>query len=405
MLRIGLDLRPTEVGFKEHLGRGTGRYTTELTRELYKLAREQNELELVPFGSDTLKGSVLRQFVKKYIPLGRATFDTQFYLPQALSMLDVELVHFFSHGDATARSTTPYVTTVLDLIPLRFAQLYRANKPNWRYYLARHLERQALFGAKGYLAISECTKRDMVELLGIEQERIFVTPLAASEPFYGQLSNRQELSEQQRLELLQKLCLDSQRDILLYVGGIDPRKNVQFSLEVFAELLKQSSEPRPQLVLAGGISGDDQYPALLRRINDLGISADVQLLGFVPDEQLVSLYKCSSVFVFPSLYEGFGLPVLEAMCCGLPVVAGANSSIEEIAAEAAVLLEDSKLDDWVSNIKELLDKPDRRLQLRDMGYRQAAKFSWRRTAELTLAAYRHILELDEETEVRSLANY
>ena len=375
-LRIGLDLRPTEEGFKAHAGRGTGRYANELVRHL--LAAQDAEglpFELVPLRSAQFSSAPWEQHLLQSLPFGRLTFESQVLYPRRVQRAHVDLAHFFAHGDASARPVVPQLITVLDVIPLRFPHLYKADKPNWRFRFARFLEYQAIRKARGLLAISEATKRDLVELLEVRPEDVLVTPLAVSSRF-------EEVGERQQLP--------TGRPYLLYVGGIDPRKNVLFLVEVFRQLLAQwRGEDRPMLVLAGAISQDDQFPALCRLIERDGLTADIHMCGFVDDDELCNYYRGAAAFVFPSLYEGFGLPVLEAMACGCPVIAGDNSSITEVAGEAAMLLPDADHRAWLQALQHVLHSADTRKQMRERGIAQARRFSWQQTAERTIAAYQH----------------
>ena len=171
MLKIGLDVRATEPDFRAHFGRGTGRYVSELSKALFAL--EDINLQIVGIGSEHLSPPQIWQRCQRFIP-GRQTLETQLFLPRRMKKLGFEALHFPFHGDATARATVPYCISVLDLIPLKFKDLYCPTTVNWRYHLARHLEIAAIAKARGILAISETTKRDLVELLKIPEEKIVI---------------------------------------------------------------------------------------------------------------------------------------------------------------------------------------------------------------------------------------
>jgi glycosyltransferase involved in cell wall biosynthesis len=142
------------------------------------------------------------------------------------------------------------------------------------------------------------------------------------------------------------------------------------------------------LVLVGQIKEDDQYPSLIREIKKLELEQDVFELGYVPDSDLISLYGAARLSFSPSLYEGFGLPVLESMACGTPVIAGSNSSIPEVVGDTFELFPDNDLDSWVRGVINLLSD-ERRLELIGKDCIERAKeFSWERTARGTLDAYR-----------------
>jgi glycosyltransferase involved in cell wall biosynthesis len=388
MLKVGLDLRPTEEGFKAHFGRGTGRYTNEVLSRLVQLGKETEDwCSIHPVGVETLGGSSFERNLIGKLPYGRHTVEQQLLLPKRIDRLGLDLFHYFAHVDAPLFTKTPAILTVLDLIPMKFAELYKADKPNWRFHFARYLEIQAIRRARGIIAISEATKKDVIEILGVPEDQIVVTPLAASEDF-----SARDLEDQAQRSVVehnrQKLGLPTSRPILLYVGGIDARKNVPFLLNLLKELVNSSSGPEsPLLLLVGRYEKDDRYPALLRQIKELQLEDSVLLTGFVPDGQLLSYYHAADVFVFPSLYEGFGLPVLEAMASGVPVVAANNSSIPEVAGQAAELVADNDKAAWLTALRGVLGNRDRQLSLAEAGVKRAALFSWERTAIETLRAY------------------
>jgi glycosyltransferase involved in cell wall biosynthesis len=391
MTKIGLDLRPTEKDFKEHFGRGTGRYTEEVVKEILKLSANDSTVNIRGLSSADFRFSALQRKFLELMPYGRATVATQLFLPKHLKSLDLDLIHFFAHGDAPSSKCVNYTVTVLDLIPLRLADLYKAEKPSWRFHLARFLENKAIQNAKGILAISECTKRDLMEILGVSANKIRVTPLACSDKFKPRKSVQYPQAKLEDFsfeisEVRNRLGFSETQPLLLYVGGIDARKNVGFMLEMFAELLKRfENDNQPRLLLAGRYDQDLNYPKLLEKISKLGIKDQVDLLGFVSDAQLIDLYHASDAVVFPSLYEGFGLPVLESMACGVPVVAGNNSSIPEVVGDVGQLMPDNDHFAWVKYLYEIISSREMQFQLSKDGLKQSKLFSWTRTAEETLA--------------------
>jgi len=361
---------------------------TELVRELTQL--ELPDLDFFPASSLELGAGALTKLFQSLFPVGRTTLEQQLLLPRRIKHLPVELFHFFAHGDAPVRCPLPYLVTVLDLIPLRFPELYQADRPNWRFRFARYLELESIKRASGILTISECTKRDLKEILGIADERIFVTPLAVSKSFLATAP----ANEEQKIRLREEFSLPTMGPNLLYVGGIDPRKNVPFLIQAFAELRRQlgGRYPALRLLLAGRYESDRHFPRLREEIAKLDLEAHVSLLGFIPDEQLPRYYQAADLVVFPSLYEGFGLPVLEAMASGVPVLAGSNSSIPEVVGTEYPLAEDANLCSWVTLMGELIQQPALRTRCQELGLQRANLFTWRMTAERTVAAYRYFLQ-------------
>lgn len=391
---VGLDMRPTEKGFKAHAGRGTGRYAEELTKELMAMSKEAAQLgiRLKPIRSADFSSRNCLDTVSSLLPFGRRTFESQFVYSRRIASigasLGVQLVHFFSHGDAPAICALPQTVTVLDLIPLIFPDLYRAKKNNYRFRFARFLEYQAISRSLGIFAISQCTKRDIVRLLGVSPERIVVTPLAVSGEFMPRALDSEREMLNSMSEERRRFGISPHHKVLLYVGGIDPRKNVLFLLGVLRELLTHAeSEERLLLVMAGNYTADDQFPRLKAEISRLSLEEHVRLLGFVPDAELGSLYRAADIFVFPSLYEGFGLPPLEAMRSGVPVVAGNNSSLPEVVGGAGMLCADNQTQSWAEAILQLMASSAHCLEYARRGVLQAEKFSWRSTANKTLQAF------------------
>jgi glycosyltransferase involved in cell wall biosynthesis len=297
---------------------------------------------------------------------------------------EFDVLHFPAHMDAPSWSTIPYIVTVLDLIPLVCADIYQAEVPGWRFRLARWLELRAIRGAAMILAISECTARDVERLLKIPAEKIRVTPLGVDRKFF-QERNVVDIKTAGAL-----YGISDQRPLIGYVGGIDARKNVPQLVRIFSSLLASwtaSDGPRPLLFIAGRIENDRNYPVLLSLIKELDIAKDIVLPGFVPDDHLRALLQSAKVFVFPSLYEGFGLPPLEAMALGVPVMAQKNSCLPEVLGDSAYWFDSQNIEASVQLLKELLKNEPFRLSKIAEGRRQAARFTWDRMSALTFSAY------------------
>lgn len=171
---------------------------------------------------------------------------------------------------------------------------------------------------------------------------------------------------------------------MLYMGINKPHKNLVFLLEVFSEL-----KTEVKLVLAG--KEDPRYPEARRKAERLNLGESVVFLGEVADNDLPMLYNGAELFVFPSLHEGFGLPVLEAIACGTPVVCSNTSSLPEIVGDAALTLDPLDREAWVAALMEVLDKEALRAEMREKGLKRAAAFSWEETARRTWKAYQSTL--------------
>ncbi len=387
MIRVGLDIRATQPGFRAHFGRGTGRYTAELAARL--VGRSEGGIEVGAMLPEQLLGMRFEEQLLKLLPLGKQTLHTQVVLPRILGRLPFDALHFPHHGDTTARCPIPFCVTVLDLIPIRFPDLYKPKRASWRFHLARKLELDTIRAASGIFAISEATKKDVVDLLGIAPERIVVTPLGVDEKFKLRAPSWRVDGQAVR----SKFSLPNDRPLLFYFGGIDPRKNVPFLLEVLRAYKTKNlgKSALPLLILAGAYEKDERFPDLKKKIAALDLNEDTRLLGYVSEDDLLSLLAATDVLAFPSLYEGFGLPVLEAMACGVPVLAGGNSSLFEVMGEDYPLCRDGDVDDWLKKLEWVLSNEPERSRLAQCGLKRAKLFTWDRTAELTLGGLRQFL--------------
>lgn len=382
---VGLDVSALDEGFKAHAARGIGRYVKELHR--YMVSHQSDIAGVETFDHQTVRLPRMMERAVEMIPVGRQTIRQQLVYPFRLgtgAMSRFSALHFPAHMDAPAWLGKPYLLTVLDIIPVVLANLYAAEVPGWRFRFARYLELRAIKSAALILAISQHTANDLERVLGIPPERIRVTPLGVDEGFFAPVD---DAVKEKAWELI---GIPRASDMLLYVGGIDPRKNVAALLTVLEELSQvrqQGGDPLPHLVIAGRIEGDRGYPALCQTIRGRGLSPQVHLLGYVTDEMLKALYQIASVFVFPSLYEGFGLPPLEAMAAGLPVVSSDTSSMPEVLGDVGIGVPPNDTKRWVDELRLLLDDKERRLSISRAGIEQARRFTWSRTGEATLSAY------------------
>lgn len=386
--KVGLDVSALDSGFKSHSYRGIGRYVRELSSHLFALRDE--ECTVSAFDHSHYQLPRLINSMLQAVPAGRQTLRQQIAYPLQLSTLarrKFEVLHFPAHMDAPTWCGIPCAVTVLDLIPLVCADLYRAERPGWRYSLARSLEIRAIRNAALLFAISENTARDVVNLLGIPRDRIVVTPLGVDEKFFNPIV----LPDADSLRA--ELGLPLHRDIVVYLGGLDPRKNTSLMLRAFQALVmdcKQASRRPPVLAMVGRYTEERGYPKFHALWRELQLEQDVIEVGFLTDDKLLQLFRIAQLFFFPSLYEGFGLPPLEAMAAGLPVVTSGASAMAETVGDAAVTFDPSKLEEAVRAMKRVLESPDLAARLRLAGPQRARQFTWSHTARATLEGYRRL---------------
>lgn len=276
----------------------------------------------------------------------------------------------------------PYVVTVHDMSSLLFDD-GRAEKRRFRrYQFRRGLER-----AERVIAVSNATLRDIDDLFGIRGEKVCRIYNAPDPRFL-------DVAEGLPSDLLEKTLERYQirRPFILYVGTIRPQKNIPRLVEAFA-VLRGELESHPELSdLRLIIIGDEisRHPAVRRTVIQTRMEDAVRFLGFVPFNTLRVFYATASAFVFPSLYEGFGLPPLEAMACGTPVVTSNVSSLPEVVEDAALLVNPENVFEIARGIREVLTNPQLRSELIQKGFRQIRKFSWEQTAREVLEVYRQI---------------
>jgi glycosyltransferase involved in cell wall biosynthesis len=394
---VGFDVSGLNPNFKAHAHRGIGRYVRELARGFSEKSWTNGKIlsfdraDLFPQGA---KQTFLDSFTKRS-PVGRETVRQQILLPGLLNnppRNTWDLFHFPAHMDVPLSLSKPFIVTVLDLIPLRLKELYAPKNP-WdpRFRLARFLEISSIKKANYILTISEQSADDIVELLNYPRERILVTPLGVDAHFFD--SAHRENSRKAEIRL--KYKLPENAPVVLYVGGIDPRKNIPVLVDAMRRVRGEWPAERgekPVLALAGSIKNDKHFPALSSYIGGDVSEGAISLLGFVSDEDLPALYASADTFCFPSLYEGFGLPLLEAMAVGTPVVSSDRSCLPGVGGDGALYCDPTDPDALAQKIIETLTDQAQCQAVVERGVTQASKFTWERTVELTLQGYDNAFE-------------
>lgn len=233
--------------------------------------------------------------------------------------------------------------------------------------------------ASKIIAISEHTKKDLMAFLKIPAEKIRVIQLAASKDFHPVKSPRVLRKIQKKYHTGTNYILD--------VGTLEPRKNLPFLVRAYALAVREGADVN--LVITGKKGW--YYEGLFRLVDDLNLKDRVIFTGYVAEADLPALYSGAKAFVFPSLYEGFGLPPLEAMACGTPVLSSNTSSMPEVIGRSGILISPRDERVWAKNILKILRDQGLARTLREMGLRQAKKFSWEETARQTIAVYQETL--------------
>ena len=293
------------------------------------------------------------------------------YLPYVIKKNKIDLFHESSFI-APVFKRCPTVITVYDIAYLYIPSCFTyRQKLYFRSLLSGSIKRSDLI-----IAISENTKKDIINNFAVSPDKVQLVYGGVDETFRP-FEDREEL---ERIRKVYKI----KGDFILSVSGITPRKNFIRLIKAF-KLLKDQRKIDAQLVVVGGKGWS--YEGVFREVALSGLEEEVIFCGYVPKEHLLCLYNMADVFVFPSLYEGFGLPILEAMACATPVVASNASSMPEVCGEAALMVDPHNIEELASAISEVRDNVYLRQALVEKGLEQVNKFSWKKTAEETLAAY------------------
>jgi glycosyltransferase involved in cell wall biosynthesis len=292
----------------------------------------------------------------------------QTVFPRELRHLRPELLHGLAYT-VPVGWPGPSVVTVYDLSFLLFPTAFKAAN---RIYLAA-TTRATARRARRVLTISEHTRRDIVRLLNVPVERVDVAYPAAEE--------RYRPLDERTVEAF-KMARGLPDAFVFALGTLEPRKNLTGLLHAYARV----SKPRPPLYIAGGAGW--RFSPIFDTVRELDLADAVRFVGFVPEDELPLWYNAARLFAFPSLYEGFGLPVLEAMACGTPVITSTAASLPEVGGKAAVLVPPHETDQIAREMERVLDDSQLRMEMRAAGRIQASRFSWRAMTDQTVASYR-----------------
>ena len=361
---------------------GVGTYIRNVVRTLARLDRESkyfligSPAKMAEFGAlppnfhavalaggdDTLKGNLVFRTIVRRLDCDLVHIPHLFWIPRGLSC--------------------PYVLTVHDLLEHMYGS---HGASSLRRSLHFYLTRRVLRKAARVIAVSQFTKNEIEKLLVIPDARIEVVYNAIDERFlhgHATAADRELIAQRYLVNY----------PFILYAGAIRPHKNVVRIIEAFSALKSelQKDQQFPDLKLI--IIGDDlsSHPRLRRTVVRSGVQNDVRFLGFVPIEVLRIFYDVAKIFVFPSLYEGFGLPPLEAMAHGTPVVTSNTSSLPEVVGNAALLVNPENVFEIRRALQRALLDPALREQMKQRGYDQAQRFSWTNSVARILEIYREV---------------
>lgn len=375
-MRIGIDGIPLA-----ELRTGVGHYTFELARALASLS-PADQFELV--SPLPLLSSVAEEINHRGEPRNLRAVRLRFNallrpwwairLPLYIKRAGLKLFHG-TNFDVPLWAACASVLTIHDL------SLFLYPETHEKRLVRRARRRMPLMARAANMIItpSESVRCEVCEHFSIDSQRVVAVPEAAR-PLFRPMPANESAEVKRRLGL--------RDEFILFVGTIEPRKNLLTLVRAFVEVLRQT-ELRPQLVIAGrrGWLTDE----LFSYVEDTGIGDNLRFTGYISDEELRALYSMCRVSVYPSLYEGFGLPTLEAMACGAPVITSRSPALMETVGTAARLVPADDVQALAGALVELLGDEGARERLSSEGLRRAAQFSWEKTAGLTLEVYREAL--------------
>ena len=372
-MKIGIDARAADW----YRGTGIGTYTYQLINSLIDVDSE-NQYTLFLSSREAASKNVNTNVHCKIIPNNQNTnFWDQVKLPVVLEKENIQLYHIPQNGVGMPKhKTCPYVITLHDIIPLKMPETVSD-----RYLKIFHEELpESLQFCDGIITVSNYSKKDISEAFNFPLEKIYVTYLA-SEDIYSPI-NRSESKKY----IQDKYGIST--DIILYVGGFSPRKNILSLIDAFS-LLPSRHIKKNTLVIAG--NKGQSYELYRARVEKLHLEDHVFFTGFVSMEDMPQLYRAAELLVYPSFYEGFGLPPLEAMASGTPVVAATSTSIPEICGDACLLVNPYEITEIKDAMLSILEDTTLKNALVEKGIKKAESFCWSDTALETIKVYESII--------------
>ena len=357
---------------------GIGTYVRNLVRHLARLDRETTYFLFCNSADEP----TLRDLAENFVPVVDGSpgygFQEHVSIPLKLRRLGAQLLHS-PHYVRPLFCTVPTVVTIHDCIHLLFPE-YLPSQMAWRYahFMIGHAVRRSAL----VLTVSEASRNDILRFFPwADPDKVLVVPNAIDAELL------EDPGEEERERVRERYQIRGR--YVLFAGNVKPHKNLDRLIEAFA-LLKEVPGHEDLKLL---IIGDDvsRYGSLRRTVEGAGVRQDVRFFGFVPHRTLAALYRMASVFAFPSLYEGFGLPPLEAMACGVPVVTSRISSLPEVVGDAALLVDPYRVEDIATGLRRALDDEGLRRDLIDRGRARAAGFSWERSVAAVHAGYLRVL--------------
>ncbi|MGL4453937.1 MAG: glycosyltransferase family 4 protein [Sarcina sp.] len=359
-------------------GTGIGNYTYQVLNNLNQIDM-LNNYDIYISQNSTLDLNLKNNFSLKFSkPFSKNNFWCDIKEPNEIDK-NSNLYHIPQNGIGLLDNiTVPQIITLHDIIPLKMPETVSDT-----YLKIFDTELPKILNSiSGIITVSNYSKDDIHKTLGFPKEKIFVTHLAAENQYKPLNKNicKNFLKENYKIT----------DDFILYVGGFSPRKNISGLIEAF-KIAQPNLSSTTKLVIIGkkGLS----YETYINKTISLGLENKVIFTGFIPTNHMPIFYNCASLLVYPSFYEGFGLPPIEAMACGTPVISSSLTSIPEVVENSAILINPSDVFEISKSIVEILNNIDLKDNLIKKGFLQSTKFNWHNTAKETIKAYENTIEL------------
>jgi glycosyltransferase involved in cell wall biosynthesis len=363
-------LRFVQHAYPEH----TKQFSLPIPPKSYTSLIYKTEKMLVDFNwTRTTSRTLINKIARR-----SSTLPIERLFPPQLQFEDIDLFHFpfFKVGNLEFAQSKPCIFTMYDLIPIKFPQYFK-------YREFRHLKNaiHRIRKEQDYvICISEATKQDFCEISSMDPNRVFVVPLAAGEAFYRVTDEATIAAITQRYQV-------PQNPYILSLATLEPRKNLDFLVRGFLRYVQETQDQDTCLVLVGTLGW--KYDRIFESLPDVDpkLRSRVILTGYIPDEDLSAIYSGASVFVYPSLYEGFGLPPLEAMQCGTPVITSNTSSLPEVMGNAGIMIDPHQEDELCQALSKVINSTELRSEMSQKSLQRASQFSWKKCAEQTAEVY------------------
>lgn len=369
-MKIGIDAR----GANLYRGTGIGTYTENVIREILNID-DKNSYTLYWYGEG------YKEFLKDNCKITMASrgnhgFFENMYFPYNIEKNNIEVYHIPQNGIGFSGNLSCLkIATIHDLIP------YIMPETVGKGYLMKFLKSMPVIleECDALITVSEYSKKDILKFFPIDPNKIYVTPLAAND-------NYRILDKTYCKNYLYK-NYKIKDNFILYIGGFSARKNVSSLIKAFSKI-SSAVNSNTKLVIVG--ASKDSIEALKKLCSSLNISEEVIFTGYVKEEDLPIFYNSCEIFVYPSIYEGFGLPPLEAMSCGAPVISSNTTSIPEVVKDSGILVNPLKISEIEEALWKVLTDENLRNELKLSGLKNSNNFSWRNTAEKTLKVYEEV---------------